>query len=333
MLHHIVILKKLFLFDPDTVERVRAVNIVFMGTPEFAIPSLTALIASDSTLAGVVTQPDRPKGRGKKLTPSPVKNLALKHGVSLMQPEKVREQECLQWLKALKPDLIVVVAFGQILPPAVLAIPAYGCINLHASLLPCYRGAAPINWALINGEGKTGVTTIVMNEGMDTGDILLQRETPIAGDDDSLSLGGPLSVMGAQLLLETISQLKKKTLTPKPQNHSHASYAPPLKKEHGLIDWNRSAQDIHNQIRGTLPWPVAFTHFEHKLLKILRSAVSEGTAQAPPGTISRSGPGGIEVVTGKGYLTLTEVQLENRSTMSAAQFVRGHAIAAGSRLG
>lgn len=308
-------------------------NIVFMGTPEFAIPSLTALIESTSIIAGVVTQPDRPQGRGNKPAPPPVKTLARKQGLSLLQPEKVRGPECIRWLQALKPELIVVVAFGQILPPAILAIPACGCINLHASLLPRYRGAAPINWALMNGEVTTGVTTMLMNEGMDTGDILLQREVPIAGDDDTRSLGGRLSVTGAQLLLETISQLQGKTLTPKPQDHSRASYAPPLKKEHGLIDWRRSAQEIHNQIRATIPWPGAFTSLEHQRLKTLRSTISEGSIQGPPGTVCRTGPEGIQVVTGSGYLTLTAVQLENRSAMSAAEFLRGHPIPPGALLG
>lgn len=308
-------------------------NIVFMGTPEFAVPSLTALIARESTLAGVVTQPDRPKGRGRKLTPPPVKTAALNRGLSVVQPGKVREQECMQWLRALKPDLIVVVAFGQILPPEVLAIPAYGCINVHASLLPRYRGAAPINWALMNGEGETGVTTMLLNEGMDTGDILLQRAVAIADDDDALSLGKRLSVAGAELLLETLSGLKGKTLAPRQQDHSQASYAPPLKREHGLIEWRRSARDIHNQIRGTLPWPGAFTHFNHKRLKIIRSVMSECNAGVHPGTVSHAGTGGIQVATGKGYLTLTEVQLENRSAMSAAEFARGHGITEGSSLG
>jgi methionyl-tRNA formyltransferase len=309
------------------------VQIVFMGTPDFALPSLTALIQSDNILCGVVTQPDRFRGRGKKLTPPPVKSLAVEHGIPVLQPEKVREEACLRWLNQREPELIVVVAFGQILPAAVLGIPARGCINLHASLLPRYRGAAPISRAIINGDERTGLTTMLMNEGMDTGDILLQQEEPIEEDDDALSLSKRLSVAGASLLLQTLSRLEKNLLIPQPQNGSLASSAPPLKKEDGLIDWTRSAREIHNLIRGTVPWPGAFTHLHRKRLKILKSALSEGSAPAQPGTVARAGPEGIQVVTGGGYLTLTEVQPENRSRMQAWEFISGHALPAGTRLG
>ena len=308
-------------------------KIVFMGTPDFALPSLTALIQSDNTLCGVVTQPDRLRGRGKKLTPPPVKSLAGQHGIPVLQPEKVRAEECVRWLQDRAPDLIVVVAFGQILPAAVLTIPARSCINLHASLLPRYRGASPINRAIISGDETTGITTMLMNEGMDTGDILLQQEVPIAADDDALSLGRRLSDTGASLLLQTVSRLERNMLHPQPQNDSLASYAPPLKKEDGLIDWTGTARDIHNLIRGTVPWPGAFTHLAHKRFKILKSAISEGSDQLPPGTVARAGPEGIQVVTGRGCLTLTEVQMENRSAMKAGEFLSGHALPAGTRLG
>jgi methionyl-tRNA formyltransferase len=303
-----------------------------MGTPEFAIPSLAMLIPSDNTILGVITQPDRPKGRGKKLQTPPVKTLALLHGLPVIQPEKVREENFIQWLKTKNPDLVVVVAFGQILPPKILRIPSHGCINLHASLLPKYRGAAPINWVLINGEEKTGVTTILMNEWMDTGDILLKRETKIEEKDDALTLSHRLSTLGAKLLLETISQLKKGTLPSLPQNHSNASYAPVLKKEDGHIEWERDAQAIHNQIRGTIPWPGAFTNLENKLLKIFKSETIEDEAQGPPGKISQVSPEGIKVATGKGYLLLTEIQLQDRKRMRAAEFVRGHPILMGTML-
>ena len=307
-------------------------NIIFMGTPDFAIPSLARLIASDNNIMGIVTQPDRPRGRGKKLQPPPVKTLALQHGLTVVQPEDVKEENFIQWLKTQNPDLIVVVAFGQILPPKILNIPSHGCINLHASLLPAYRGAAPINWVLINGDKVTGVTTILMNEWMDTGDIFLQRKINIEQKDDALTLSHRLSILGAKLLLETISQLKTGTLIPMPQNHSKASYAPALKKEDGRIDWKKDAQDIHSQIRGTLPWPGAFTNLENKLLKLFKSQVVECKSQDIPGKISQINPEGIKVATGKGYLLLTEVQLQDRRRMEVAEFIKGNPIPIGTVL-
>jgi methionyl-tRNA formyltransferase len=307
-------------------------NIIFMGTPGFAIPSLTMLIASDNTIAGVVTQPDRPSGRGKKLTPPPVKTLALQHALPVLQPERVKEENVIQWLRSKKPDLIVVVAFGQILPPKILKIPSYGCINLHTSLLPQYRGAAPINWALINGEKKTGVSTILMNEWMDTGDIFLQMETKIEEKEDALTLSNRLSTLGAKLLLKTISQLKRGGLTPTPQNHSKVTYAPLLKKDDGHIDWRKNAQAIHSQIRGTLPWPGAFTYLDKKLLKIFNSVVIDEENRGSPGKIFQVGAEGIKVATGKECLLLTEVQLQGRKRMNAAEFIKGHPVPTGTSL-
>jgi methionyl-tRNA formyltransferase len=303
-----------------------------MGTPGFAIPSLTMLIASDNTIAGVVTQPDRPSGRGKKLTPPPVKTLALQHALPVLQPERVKEENVIQWLRSKKPDLIVVVAFGQILPPKILKIPSYGCINLHTSLLPQYRGAAPINWALINGEKKTGVSTILMNEWMDTGDIFLQMETKIEEKEDALTLSNRLSTLGAKLLLKTISHLKRGGLTPTPQNHSKVTYAPLLKKDDGHIDWRKNAQAIHNQIRGTLPWPGAFTYLDKKLLKIFNSVVIDEENRGSPGKIFQVGAEGIKVATGKECLLLTEVQLQGRKRMNAAEFIKGHPVPTGTSL-
>ena len=307
-------------------------NIIFMGTPDFAIPSLAMLVASDNTIIGVVTQPDRPKGRGKQLHPPPAKKLALQHGLPVVQPENVKEENFIQWLKIKKPDLIVVVAFGQILPPKILRIPSHGCINLHPSLLPKYRGAAPINCALMNDEKITGVTTILMNEWMDTGDILLQRETEIGQKDDALTLSQRLSILGSKLLLETISQLKKGTLTSIPQNHSQVSYAPVLKKADGQIDWRRNARAIHNQIRATLPWPGAFTNLGSKILKIFRSEVVEYESQYLPGKIMQVSSEGIKVATGKGSLLLTEIQLQDRRRMKVAEFVKGNPIPLGTVL-
>jgi len=259
--------------------------------------------------------------------------LALQHGLPLVQPEKIKEENFIQWVKTINPDLMVVVAFGQILPPKLLRIPSYGCINLHASLLPNYRGAAPINWALINGETRTGVTTILMNEWMDAGDILLQRETDIAPEDDALTLSHHLSILGAKLLFETISQLKRGMLHPLPQDHSKASYAPLLKKEDGHIDWKKEAKIIHHQIRGTFPWPGGFTTWENKFLKILKSKVIDEETKEQPGTVSQVSLEGIKVATGKGYLVLTELQLQDRKKMSAAEFIRGHHLEKGMKLG
>ena len=307
-------------------------NIVFMGTPDFAIPSLAMLAASDNNILGVVTQPDRPRGRGKKLHSPPVKTLAQQNGLPVIQSVSVKENNFIHWLKGQNPDFIVVVAFGQILPPKILRLPHHGCINLHASLLPAYRGAAPINWALINGEETTGVTTILMNEWIDTGDILLKKEIEIEKTDDALSLSHRLSTLGAKLLLETIRQLKKGALSSTPQDHSKASYAPALKKEDGNIEWKMEAQAIHNRIRGTVPWPGTATNLDNKLLKIFKSKVIEEDNQEPPGKISQMSPEGIKVATGKCYLLLTEVQLQDRKRMKAAEFVRGHPIPIGTML-
>jgi methionyl-tRNA formyltransferase len=304
-----------------------------MGTPDFAIPSLTLLLASDNTLAGVVTQPDRPKGRGKQLKPPPVKLLAKQHGIPFIQPEKVKEEDCIQWIKAQHPELIVVVAFGQILPPRVLRLPPHGCINLHASLLPYYRGAAPINWAIMNGDTATGVTTMFMNEWMDTGDILLQKKTRIDPDEDAPSLRNRLAPLGAKLLLETIHRLKRDDLNSLQQDHDKATYAPPLKKEDGKIDWQRNALDIHNQIRGTLSWPGAFTQVGNKLLKIFKSELGKDSSQDPPGTVTNVSSDGITVATGKGDIRITEIQLQDRRRMAVSAFVKGNPIPVGTQLG
>jgi methionyl-tRNA formyltransferase len=319
-------------FDRASTKRL-FLNIIFMGTPDFAIPSLTLLLASDNTLTGAVTQPDRPKGRGKRLKPSPVKVLAKQHGLQIIQPEKIKEEDCIQWIKNQHPDLIVVVAFGQILPPKILRLPSHGCINLHASLLPYYRGAAPINWSIMNGDTTTGATTMFMNEWMDTGDILLQKETPIEPDEDAPALRNRLATLGAKLLLETIHRLKRGELTPQGQDHDKATYAPPLKKEDGKIDWQRGALDIHNQIRGTLPWPGAFTRVGNKLLKIFKSALGEGSTQDPPGTVTNVSSDGIIVATGKGDIRITEVQLQDRKKMAVSAFVKGNPIPVGTQLG
>ncbi len=243
-------------------------SIVFMGTPHFAVPSLQILIDHSESIVSVVTQPDRPVGRGQKVKLPPIKEIALAHSLPVLQPEKVRDRVFIENLKALSPDLIIVVAFGQILPRSILDIPRFGCINVHASLLPEYRGAAPINWVLINGETATGVTIMLLDEGMDTGDILLQKPLAITPDDTAITLHDRLALAGAQLLGEALDQLQTRRWKQIPQDHTKATYAPALKKDDGCIHWDKSAKEISNQIRGMNPWPGCFTFYRGKLLKI-----------------------------------------------------------------
>ncbi|MEI8355643.1 MAG: methionyl-tRNA formyltransferase, partial [Deltaproteobacteria bacterium] len=243
-------------------------RIIFMGTPEFACPTLQRLIDRDEEVIAVVTQPDRPKGRGQKMVPPPVKELAGKHGIPTLQPVKVRAPEFIEVIKGMNPDLIVVVAFGQILPKTLLEIPLLGCINVHASLLPRYRGAAPLNWCIINGEAETGVTTMLMDAGLDTGAMLLKKTTPIDPDENSQSLHDRLSLVGAEILSETINMLVTGKLAPEQQDDALTCYAPMLKKEDGLINWNKDALTIKNMVRGMSPWPGAFTWLEGKMVKI-----------------------------------------------------------------
>lgn len=312
-------------------------KILFMGTPEFAVPSLERLIEQGFKPIAVVTQPDRPRGRGQKVLPSPVKVKAEAHRIKVLQPEKIRSPEVQQVLAELAPDLIVVVAYGQILPESILKIPPYGCINVHASLLPRYRGAAPIQWAIINGETETGVTTMLMDKGMDTGPILLQERVPIEPEDTAGSLQDKLALRGADLLLRTLRALEEGTLHPQPQDPSQATYAPLLKKEDGLLDWRDSAQRIHCKVRGLNPWPGAYTYFNGKILKIWKTLLVphyvDETA-SPPGTILeiRKGEGPL-IKTGEGCIILTELQPENRRIMTGEEFCRGYRITPGIILG
>src|SRR5512147_571289 len=234
-------------------------RIVFMGTPDFAVPSLEALLKSPDEVVGVVTQPDRPKGRGQVLTPSPVKQVALREHIPILQPTKMKDPDFLAALGAWKPDLIAVAAFGRILPPVILSLPPKGCINVHGSLLPKYRGAGPIQWAIINGETETGITTMLMDEGMDTGAMLLQEKIAIAPDDTAGSLSPRLAEVGGRLLVETLARLKAGTVVPQVQDHAQATMAPLLKKEDGAINWTVSATAIANRVRGLTPWPGAYT--------------------------------------------------------------------------
>jgi methionyl-tRNA formyltransferase len=299
-------------------------RIVFFGTPSFSIPSLERLFQGPDEVMAVVTQPDRERGRGRKKTPSPVKEFALKHGIALHQPEKVKEDFFLEAMKCLGPDLFVVVAFGQILPKPLLEIPRFGAVNVHASLLPRYRGAAPIAWAILRGEKKTGITTMLMDEGMDTGDTLMQAEIPIEKEDTGETLQEKLSFRGGELLMETVEKMKAGIIFPLPQDHSKATYAPPLKKEDGRIDWKRPTDQINLQIRAFNPWPVAFTGWNDRLLKIYRGEVRMGVSRGGEGSVVWVGSDFIEVQTGNGSLLIREVQPEGKRRMSVRDFLSGH---------
>ena len=306
-------------------------RLVFMGTPEFACPTLQTLIERGEEILAVVTQPDRPKGRGQQLAPPPVKVLAERHGITVLQPVKVRAPEFIDMMKGLAPDLIVVIAFGQILPKALLEIPRYGCINVHASLLPRYRGAAPINWCIINGETETGVTTMQMDVGLDTGDMLVKKRTAIDPEEDSRALHDRLAMLGARTLAETLDLLVADKLVPEKQDDALSCYAPMLKKEHGLIDWSTGAQEIKNLVRGVTPWPGAFSYLDGKAVKVFRVDVADGSGT--PGTILRAGREGIDVACGRGSVLVKELQLEGRKRLAAAEFLAGYKIEPGTVLG
>lgn len=306
-------------------------RIIFMGTPEFACPTLRKLIERKEEIIAVVTQPDRPKGRGQRLVPPPVKALAEEHGIPVFQPAKVRAPEAIARIRELAPDLIVVVAFGQILPQSLLDIPKHGCINIHASLLPRYRGAAPINWCLINGETETGITTMQMDAGLDTGDMLVKRAIPIGPDEDALSLHDRLSLLGAETIDETIDRLMAGTLAREKQDDSLSCYAPMLKKEDGLIDWTGEAARIKNLVRGLTPWPCAYTFLDGKTLKIFTVSATDESGE--PGTVLRVGKDGVVVACGSGSLLIGELQLEGRKRLNAGDFLAGCRLTPGTRLG
>lgn len=304
-------------------------RIVFFGTPSFALPTLRTLFEGPDEVIAVVTQPDRQKGRGRKVLSSPVKELALQHGLTPLQPERAKEEAFQEALKMLQPHLLVVVAYGQILPKSILNIPKHGAVNVHASLLPKYRGAAPIAWAILNGEKKTGVTTMMMDEGMDTGGILLQAEIPIGDEETCESLHDRLASLGAQLLRETLEKIKAGNIRPLSQDHSKATYAPPLKKEDGHIVWKKEAREIHRQVRAFNPWPGAFTIWGDQFLKIYKGEMKEGTPTGKIGTVVWVGSDFIEVETGKDFFRIKEVQLEGRKRMTVRDFLLGHPISVG----
>lgn len=303
-------------------------RIVFMGTPEFAVPSLKRLIADGHDIAAVYTQPDKPKNRGMKLTPSPVKVVALEHNIPVIQPDKVRDPGVLEELTAFQPELIVVVAYGKILPRAVFELPPLGCINVHSSLLPKYRGAAPINWAVINGETETGVTIMDIAQELDAGDIIAKAVTAIDPDESVETLHDRLAEMGAQLLSETVVSIANGTAVRTPQDGSQATYAPMLSRELSPIDWNKSAKEIHNQVRGLTPWPATTMEVADTAFKVF--AVEEtGTATSKaPGSLVGTDKKGILMACGDGkVLRVTEVQAPGKKRMKAADYLRGHPIA------
>jgi methionyl-tRNA formyltransferase len=305
-----------------------------MGTPDFASASLEALLRCDDSVVGIVTQPDRPKGRGQTLTPSPVKLLAQRTQIPLLQPLKMKDPEFLHALAGWEPDLIVVSAFGRILPPAILSLPPRGCINVHGSLLPKYRGAGPIQWAIMNGEKETGITTMLMDVGMDTGAMLLQEAISILPDDTAGTLSPRLAELGGRLLAETIVRLKAGTLVPQPQDTSRATLAPLLTKEDGAIDWTLPAMALANRVRGLSPWPGAYTTVAGSdSWRIWRALALPGPVTTPPGVIVAITREAIHVATGDGVLAVKELQPANSRRMAVSQYLAGHPVAVGLQLG
>jgi len=309
------------------------IRTVFMGTPEFALDTFTGLVEAGLNLVGVFTQPDRPKGRGKKLAMPPVKELAQQYGLPVFQPRRLRDDEALEQLRRLQPDLIVVVAYGQILPQAVLDLPRYGCINVHASLLPRHRGAAPINQAIICGDKVTGVTTMMMDIGLDTGDMLVKKELEIRPDETAGELHDRLAPLGREAMEETLRQLCAGTLRREKQDDSLSTYAGMLKKEDGLIDWNRPAQDVHNQIRGLDPWPAAYTTLDGAVLKVFATRVADGDAKNAAGTVLSADGAGVVVACADGAVCIGQLQLPGKKRLDAAAFLRGRQLPPGTRLG
>jgi len=296
-------------------------RIVFLGTPEFAVPALAALSGAEDQVLLVITQPDRPQGRGRRPSPPPVKVLAQKLDLPVWQPESIKTPAAFNRLKELTPDLLVVVAFGAILPLNLLQLPRIGPLNVHPSLLPAYRGPAPINWAILNGETETGVTTMFLDQGMDTGPILLSRRTAIGPLETAGQLHDRLARLGAELLLETIAGLKAGRVTPKPQPSTGATLAPLLKKADGLIDWTRPAEELARRVRGLDPWPGAYTTFKGKILKLF--GARPGPGRGRPGQVLALDQGLLHVAAGQGSLALAELQIEGKKRLRAPEFWRG----------
>jgi methionyl-tRNA formyltransferase len=303
-------------------------RIVFFGTPDFAVRSLERLVASGEDIVSVVTQPDRVKGRGHKLSSPPVKEIAIAHGIPVLQPAGIRSEEFFKTVAGMKPDMIVVVAYGRIIPPDMLALPPKGCINVHASLLPKYRGAAPIQWSIVRGEPKTGATTMLMDRGIDTGDILLMEETEILPEDNAVTLGSRLSEIGADLLITSIRGIVQGTVRPVSQS-GESTYAPIIRKEDGRIDWAASAREIFNLTRGMYPWPGGQCVFEGEKITIIQSRVADADSGEIAGSIVKIHGDEIRVGTGRGILALLELKPEGKKTMTGAAFARGRHIREG----
>ena len=309
-------------------------KVIFMGTPDFSVGTLEALIEAGHEVALVVTQPDKPKGRGGKMQYTPVKEVAVAHNIPVYQPKRIREPECIEELRKYNADIMVVIAFGQILPKEILEMTPYGCVNVHASLLPSYRGAAPIQWAVINGEKVSGVTTMQMNEGLDTGDMLLKVEIPLDEKETGGSLHDKLAEAGARLCVETLDALKAGTVTPEKQGDSATAYAKMLDKHLGKIDWKMSAIEIERLIRGLNPWPSAYTRWNEndKGMKIWEAEVAEGQTDKAVGTVVEVAKDGFFVQTGDGLLKITALQIPGKKRMDAAAFLRGYQMETGTVL-
>ena len=309
-------------------------RIVFFGTPQFAVPTLRTLIESRHTVCGVVSQPDRRSGRGHKVSDSPVKALALEHHLPVFQPERLREPQVAETISAWRPDLGVVAAYGKLIPEAMLTLPPLGMINVHASLLPRLRGAAPVHRAVIDGDLETGVTIMRVEKNLDAGDMFAKARRPIAGDETSDVVERDLAVLGARLLLEVVEQMAAGTARAEPQDYMFATFAPKVTKEDAMIDWSLPASFVHNRVRGLYPWPHAHTYLEGRRLILLRTRVESEQCDAAPGTVIAVSAAGIKVATGHaGCLTILELQPEGRRAMTVADFLAGHPVNAGTVLG
>ena len=304
-------------------------RIIFMGTPDFSVGTLEALVEAGHEVCLVVTQPDKPKGRGKEMQYTPVKEAALKHGIEVYQPRRIREAECVEKLRQYNADIMVVIAFGQIIPKEILEMVPYGCVNVHASLLPKYRGAAPIQWSIIDGEVVTGVTTMQMDEGLDTGDMLLKTEVPITAEETGESLHDKLAKAGAALCVETLAKLQEGSIIPEKQGESPTVYAKMLDKKLGNIDWTKSAVEIERLVRGLNSWPSAYTYWNKKVVKIWKASVTDENSNEQVGTVVKVEKDGFYVQTGNGLLKVLELQITGKKRMDAGAFLRGYTIEPG----
>ena len=304
-------------------------RIIFMGTPDFSVGTLEALVEAGHEVCLVVTQPDKPKGRGKEMQYTPVKEAALKHGIEVYQPRRIREAECVEKLRQYNADIMVVIAFGQIIPKEILEMVPYGCVNVHASLLPKYRGAAPIQWSIIDGEVVTGVTTMQMDEGLDTGDMLLKTEVPITEEETGESLHDKLAKAGAALCVETLAKLQEGSIIPEKQGESPTAYAKMLDKKLGNIDWTKSAVEIERLVRGLNSWPSAYTYWNKKVVKIWKASVTDENSNEQVGTVVKVEKDGFYVQTGNGLLKVLELQIPGKKRMDAGAFLRGYTIEPG----